>query len=214
MRILFINSVCGIRSTGRIVTDLAKAYLAQGDEVKIAYGREGVPPQFREITYRIGTEHDVKIAALKARILDNEGFNAVRATKRLTRWAEQFDPDVLWLHNLHGYYLNIEELFQWIKSRPQMQVRWTLHDCWAFTGHCAHFTMANCCRWQTQCQNCEQTWQYPKSVLKDNSKENFRRKHAAFCGVNNMILITPSYWLADLVKESFLNGIRIRPYMS
>ena len=204
MRVLFINSVCGIRSTGRIVTDLAMDYMAQGHEVKIAYGREDVPARFREMAYRIGTEWDVRVAALKARIFDNEGFNAIRETKKLTEWAEQYDPDVVWLHNLHGYYLNIEELFRWIKSRPQMRVRWTLHDCWAFTGHCTHFTMANCTRWKECCKACVQTRQYPKSVFKDNSKENFRRKCAAFCGVKNMTLITPSYWLADLVKQSFL----------
>lgn len=204
MRILFINSVCGVRSTGRIVTDLALQFLAQGDEVRIAYGRYCAPEQFREISYRIGTEHDVRVAALKARIFDNEGFNALCNTKRLTEWAENYDPDVVWLHNLHGYYLNIEELFRWIKSRPQMQVRWTLHDCWAFTGHCAYFTIANCTCWKECCQDCPQTMQYPKCIFKDNSKENFRRKRAAFCDVKHMTLITPSYWLASLIKQSFL----------
>lgn len=204
MRVLFINSVCGIRSTGRIVTDLAMDYIAQGHEVKIAYGRGDVPAQFQDMVYRIGTEWNVRVAALKARIFDNEGFNAIRETRKLTAWAQRYDPDVVWLHNLHGYYLNIEELFRWIKSRPQMQVLWTLHDCWAFTGHCAHFTMAGCTRWKTHCQNCCQTRVYPKSAVKDNCKENFIRKRAAFCGVKNMTLISPSRWLGDLVKQSFL----------
>lgn len=204
MRILFINSVCGIRSTGRIVTELAMEYMAQGNEVRIAYGRETAPEQFRDISHRIGTQWDVDVAALKARIFDNEGFNAVRETKKLIEWAQQYDPDVLWLHNLHGYYLNVELLFQWIKSRPRMQVRWTLHDCWAFTGHCTHFTIADCTRWKEHCKACKQTGKYPKSICTDNSDENFRRKRAAFCGVKNMTLITPSHWLADLVKQSFL----------
>ena len=204
MKVLFINSVCGIRSTGRIVTDQAKIYMAQGHEVKIAYGRETVPAEYKALAYRIGTEPSVKINGLMARLLDNEGFGALRQTRSFLKWAEEYDPDVLWLHNLHGYYLNIELLFRWIKSRPQMQVRWTLHDCWAFSGHCAHFDYVGCWRWKTQCGNCPQKKTYPASMIADRSAENYRRKKNAFCGVKNMTLITPSNWLADLVKQGFL----------
>lgn len=204
MKILFINSVCGIRSTGRIVTDLAEEYIAQGHRVRIAYGREHVPEKYRTISYRIGTEASVRVNALTARLLDNEGFNCTAQTKAFIKWANSYDPDVVWLHNLHGYYINIELLFQWIKSRPNMQIRWTLHDCWAFTGRCAYFSWVGCSKWKEQCHCCSQLNAYPKSFFKDNSKENFTRKRAAFCGVQNMQLITPSQWLADLVKQSFL----------
>lgn len=204
MKILFINSVCGIRSTGRIVTDLAEEYMAQGHQVRIAYGREQVPEKYRTISYRISTDAMVWINALKARLLDNEGFNCIAQTKKFINWANSYDPDVVWLHNLHGYYINIEFLFNWIKSRPHMQIRWTLHDCWAFTGHCAYFSWAGCSKWKEQCHCCSQLNSYPKSIFRDNCKENFCRKRAVFCGVQNMQLITPSQWLADLVKQSFL----------
>lgn len=204
MKVLLINSVCGVRSTGRIVTELAEQYMAQGHEVKIAYGRERTPEQYQAITYRIGTDLDVKMNGLKVRVFDNEGFNAQRQTQAFLKWAEMYDPDVVWLHNLHGYYLNIEQLFQWIKSRTHMEIRWTLHDCWAFTGHCAHFSLVKCERWKTACCQCSQTKEYPKSIFSDHSAENYRRKREAFCGVENMTLVTPSYWLADLVKQSFL----------
>ena len=206
MRILFINSVCGIRSTGRIVTDLAEKYLAQGHEVRIAYGRESVPDKYRTIAYRIGTEPEVRRNGLTARLLDNEGFNGARATDRFLQWAEAYDPDVLWLHNIHGYYIQVERLFRWIKSRPHMAVRWTLHDCWAFTGHCAHFAYVGCDKWQTGCQSCPQKNEYPKAMLWDHSVENYRRKREAFCGVQNMTLIVPSEWLAGLVRQSFLRA--------
>lgn len=209
MKILFVNTVCGIRSTGRIVTDLAQEFMAQGNEVRIAYGREKVPAQFQHLAYRIGTEMDVRFAALCARIFDNEGFNAIRQTKKFIKWAERYDPDLIWLHNLHGYYLNVEELFRWIKSRPHMQVRWTLHDCWAFTGHCTYFEMAGCSKWKEHCRNCVQLRQYPASICKDNSSKNFGRKREAFCGVKNMTLITPSHWLADLVRQSFLGEYQV-----
>lgn len=209
MKVLFINSVCGIRSTGRIVTESAEELIKQGHECRIAYGREAVPEKYKKISYRISTDSDVKINGVRARFLDNEGFNAKAQTEKFIEWANNYNPDLLWLHNLHGYYINIELLFDWIKSRPDMKVFWTLHDCWSFTGHCAHFSFVKCDLWKTDCSNCIQHREYPKSILKRNSKENFRRKKEAFRGVKNMTLITPSFWLADLVKQSFLKDYQI-----
>lgn len=204
MKILMINSVCGIRSTGRICTDIAKRYLAEGHEVRIAYGRETVPQEYQSIAVPICTKIDTYMNALKARLFDNEGFNAKRSTKVFLKWAQAYDPDVLWLHNLHGYYINVELLFDWIKSRPHMEVKWTLHDCWAFTGHCPYFTVANCDKWKTVCGDCPQVRCYPGSLGRDRSKENFLQKKAAFIGVSKMTLITPSRWLADLIGQSYL----------
>lgn len=205
MKILMINSVCGIGSTGRICTDLAQEFERDGHEVKIAYGRdENVPEKFRKYAIQIGTPMDVKLHGLRTRILDEHGFGSKRATKKFLKWAEDYKPDLLWLHNIHGYYINVELLFEWIKKHPEMEVKWTLHDCWAFTGHCAYFTMANCNKWQMHCEKCPQKEKYPTSKGLDNSKRNFDRKKRAFTGVKNMTLITPSKWLADLVKQSYL----------
>ena len=207
MRVLLINSVCGIGSTGRICTDLAKEYEANGDTVKIAHGRSGnVPERFEKYAIRIGTDIDVKVHAVYTRITDKHGLASKRTTKRFLEWASKYDPDLLWLHNIHGYYINYEMLFDWIKSRPNMKVNWTLHDCWAFTGHCAYFSFAGCNKWKNECRDCIQKHQYPQSILKDNSLDNFRRKKNAFTGVGNMTLITPSNWLAKLVRESFLGN--------
>ena len=205
MKLLLINSVCGIGSTGKIVTRIADDYIGQGHEARIAYGRsEVIPEQYRAISYRIGSAWDVKIHALSTRLFDNHGFCSNRVTKEFLDWASEYNPDVLWLHNLHGYFINIEMLFAWIKTRPQMQVKWTLHDCWAFTGHCSHFDFCGCMKWKTQCSDCPQTKEYPASYVKDNSANNYARKKQAFTGVKKMELITPSQWLAGLVKDSFL----------
>ena len=204
MKILFINSVCGIRSTGRICTDLASSFEKEGHTVKIAYGRESVPEKYQKYAIRVGSDFGVKKNALACRIFDNDGFSAKRATKKFLEFAEEFDPDILWLHNLHGYYINIEALFAWIKTRPDMQVKWTLHDCWAFTGHCPYFTMADCHKWKDGCFSCPQKKRYPKSYIKGGSKENFARKKKAFTDVANLTIYTPSKWLENLVKESFL----------
>ena len=205
MRILFINSVCGIGSTGRICTDLAKKLEADGHEVKIAYGRSDVvPDQLRKYSVRIGNGVDVKMHALQTRLFDNHGLASKGATKKFLQWVDEYNPDLVWLHNLHGYYINYELLFQWIKSRPGMQVKWTLHDCWAFTGHCSHFTVAKCEQWKNHCSCCPQTHRYPACYGKGAASQNFDRKREAFTGVKNMTLITPSQWLADLVEQSFL----------
>lgn len=205
MKVLFINSVCGIGSTGRICTDLAQQLEAEGNEVKIAYGRKGtVPEQFQKYAVRIGTDFDCKMHAIQTRLFDTHGFGSKHATKEFLKWAEEYKPDLLWLHNLHGYYINVEMLFDWIKKHPEMQVKWTLHDCWAFTGHCSHFTMVKCKQWKSHCSYCSQLRRYPSCFAMSSVSKNFERKRKAFTGVKNMTLITPSKWLADLTRQSFL----------
>lgn len=205
MRILFINSVCGVGSTGRICGELAEQLTEQGHTVKIAYGRQdSVPDRYARFAVKIGTNIGVKVHALLTRITDRHGFYSKQATKRFIDFAEMFDPDVLWLHNLHGYYLNVQMLFDWIKSRPHMRVNWTLHDCWAFTGHCTHFDAVCCEKWKTQCFRCPEKAAYPSSKLLDCSKRNFIDKQRCFTEVSDMSLVSPSNWLASLVGQSFL----------
>ena len=204
MRILEINSVCGIRSTGRIASEIAEKYINEGDQCIVASGRETVPEKCAGYSVRIGGSFDVYSHFALSAVFDSHGFGSKRATKKFLKWADEYDPDMLWLHNIHGYYINIEMLFDWIKKRPDMKVRWTLHDCWAFTGHCTYFSYAGCDKWKTGCGNCPQKKEYPVSFIEDRSSRNFERKKKAFTGVKNMTLITPSKWLAALVKESFL----------
>ncbi len=205
MKVLMINCCCGIKSTGKICTDLALEYERSGHEVKIAYGRDSfVPEQYRKYAVRIGNALDVRIHAVYTRVTDRHGFASRAATRKFLAWADAYDPDVLWMHNIHGYYINIEMLFRWIKTRPNMQVKWTLHDCWEFTGHCSHFEYVGCEKWKTGCYDCPQKKEYPASVLWDSSKWNYEKKKELFTGVRNMTLITPSRWLANLVQESFM----------
>lgn len=204
MKVLFINAVCGTGSTGKICAELAEKYEKDGCEVKIAYGRHAyVPEKYQKYAVRIGSDLDVKLHAVMTRITDRHGLGSKKATKAFLKWAEEFSPDLLWLHNIHGYYINYEMLFDWIKKHPHMEVKWTLHDCWVFTGHCSHFTFVKCYKWQSKCEKCIQKNRYPASFF-DNSENNFLRKKASFTGVKNMTVITPSKWLANLVGKSFL----------
>lgn len=205
MKVLQINSVCGRGSTGRIASDLADVLNAQGHTCKIAYGRDTTPESCREIAVRIGNDWDVCLHGAATRLFDAHGFGSRRATARFLDWVKEYDPDLIHLHNIHGYYLNIELLFDYLK-RAGKPVVWTLHDCWSYTGHCAYYTAADCGRWETaDCSGrCPQLGQYPKCIGRGNSAGNFRRKRAAFIGVPNLTLVTPSRWLAEEVRRSFM----------
>ena len=204
MRVLLINSVCGIGSTGKICGQLAEEFESHGDEVRIAYGRsDTVPDRYKKYAVKIGNKADLYYHAVLTRLDDAQGLGSKEATRKFLKWADSFNPDLLWLHNIHGYYINIELLFAWIKSRPDMQVKWTLHDCWAFTGHCSHFTFAKCYKWKTECNKCPQYRNYPAS-LTDHCTRNYRLKKELFTGIKNCTIIVPSHWLENLVKQSFL----------
>lgn len=209
MKVLQINSVCGIRSTGRIATDLYKTLKDNGHECKIAYGRfvsQNIPLCD---CIKTGSNFDTYLHALLSRLTDKTAFYSKRATRRLIEQIKLYDPDIIHLHNLHGYYINIKLLFDYLASTDK-KVVWTLHDCWAFTGHCPHFDIAHCNKWKTGCRKCPQKSSYPASLIFDNSKNNYLIKKKLFTSVKNMTIVTPSKWLADLTGQSFLNKYPIK----
>lgn len=201
-----MNSVCGTGSTGRIVCDIKQMLKENGDECRIAYGRG-----FFDDPDCVKIENDLvfKAHVFFSRITDRQGFYSTAATRRLARDIEQFNPDIIHLHNIHGYYLDIRVLFEFLKQYNKPIV-WTLHDCWAFTGHCAYFSFAGCEKWKTECSQCPQKNAYPASVLIDNSKKSFNLKKELFTDIDNMQIVTPSNWLNGVVKESFLKKFPVK----
>ena len=202
MKYLFINSVAGFGSTGRIAAEKCRELMAEGHECVLAFGREkanceDVP------TVQIGSSMDFKLHGIRCRLLDDHGFGSKAATRRFLRWVREYDPDVIWLHNIHGYYIHIGLLFDYLRLCGK-KILWTLHDCWAFTGHCAYFDFACCDRWKTGCHDCPQKSAYPASLGRDGSQSNYRKKKALFTGIPGLKLIVPSYWLEKRVKQSFL----------
>ena len=205
-RILFINSVCN-GSTGTICKNLYKAAKEAGHTCCIAYGRGDAPEGFN--TIKIGNQLDIYLHVLKARLFDASGFGSKKATKDLIKQIEEFQPDVIHLHNIHGYYVNIEILFNYLKQHPEIKKIWTLHDCWSYTGHCAYYTYAKCDKWQICCNgNCPNKKEYPQTVF-SNIKSNFNKKKELFSNVENMILVTPSKWLKDEIGKSYLKDYPI-----
>lgn len=208
MKIAQINTVCGNGSVGRITVDIYHALKKEGHEGKIYYGRRTAPENVD--AERFGSTWDMGRHVLGTFFTGTHGFCSKGQTKRLVETLKDYDPDLIHLHNIHGFYLNVEILFDYLKKCGKPVV-WTLHDCWAFTGHCAYFDYAGCEKWKTECFHCPQyRSSYPYALFKDGSRENYERKKVAFVGVERLTLVTPSKWLADLVKQSFLKEYPVK----
>lgn len=202
MRIVEICTNAMSGSVGRIARDISDKLENNGHKVLLCYGRgETVSAKYE--SYRIGNTLDVYSHALMSRLFDSDGKHSKKATKMLIKKLKEFNPDCIHIHCLHGYYINIKILFDYINDN-NIRVVWTFHDCWAFTGHCAYFSIAKCNKWIDGCRNCKQKSEYPSSILLDQSKKNWKLKKFIFSSVNDLTIVTPSLWLANLVKESFL----------
>lgn len=202
MRYVVLNSYAGYGSTGRLAEETCKRLEQEGHTAVLCHGRKKVNCEGIK-TYRIDSPIEVAIHGMIARVFDNQGLNSRFATYRFLKWMDEFKPDVILMNNIHGYYLNYPMLFDYIKKN-NIKVEWTLHDCWALTGHCAHFMAIKCDKWKTQCHNCPEKMAYPTSYVFDNSRNNHVKKKKSFSGVQDLKLVVPSSWLGNLVQESFL----------
>ena len=201
--LLQINAVANSGSTGKIAEDIGKLAIRNGWRSIIAYGRYANPSTSELIQIGDRRGLGVKEHGLETRMLDNHGLASRIATKKFVKQIEEIKPDIIQLHNIHGYYINYKILFECL-SRLDVPIVWTLHDCWAFTGHCAYFDFIGCDKWKSGCYACEAKKTYPTSLLMDRSRRNYEDKKRAFCSVKDMTLVPVSDWLAGLVKESFL----------
>lgn len=203
MRIVQING--GAKgSTGKIMMGIADVARTQGHEVMCASPITTTNRDAGEDCgyYRIGTFNSRRVNVALARITGFNGCFAWFETYKLLKKIDEFKPDIIHLHNLHDSYINLPMLFSYIKKHNVPTV-WTLHDCWAFTGQCPHFTIVKCGKWKTGCYNCPQYKEYPASLY-DNTKKMWQLKKKWFTGVKNMTIVTPSEWLAGLARESYL----------
>jgi len=207
MRILQINTGLNNSSTGKIVNHIGEKIINKGWSSYIAYSRGIVDS--KSVAIKIGNTMDKYYHAFKTRFFDSHGFESTIATKKLIRKIKLINPDIVHLHNLHGYYLNIEVLFRYL-STANFKVIWTLHDCWSFTGHCTHFDYIQCNKWKTACYKCPQKTSYPSSILIDNSKENYIRKKKAILSLGDLVVVPVSRWLHYKVKDSFMCNFQTR----
>lgn len=194
-------------SVGRIAEQIGQVAIANGWKSYITYARNNQPSTSKVI--KIGTKWDIYWHGLQTRLFDNHCRASKNATRKLIKQIKEIKPDIIQLHHIHGYYLNMEILFRYLSS-IDTPIVWIFHDCWSMTGHCAFFSYIKCFKWIEGCNKCPQKKSYPSSMFLDQSKNNYLIKKSLFTSINNMTIVTVSSWLGDLVKKSFFKNHQIK----
>lgn len=203
LKLVQINVASNYSSTGRIVESIGLLAKERGWDVWVVHGPRYANPSGLNTKCTQSALAD-KIHGVESWIFDRHGLGSRCATRKLVKWLEQHSPDIIHLHNIHGYYINYPILFDYLK-RFNGKVVWTLHDCWSFTGHCSYFDFIGCDKWKSGCHDCPQLHTYPKAWKIDNSKRNFELKKKYFTAIKDKLILVPvSNWLDGVVKNSFL----------
>lgn len=206
-KLLQISIEVNSGSVGRIAEQIGERAIKSGWESYITYARNHQPSTSK--TIRIGTKLDVYWHGVMTRLFDTHCLHSTNATKRLVEQIKEICPDVILLHHIHGYFLNMRVLFNYLATL-EIPVVWVFHDCWSFTGHCAYFDSVNCYKWRTGCYDCPAKGEYPASMLWDRSRKNYVEKRELFNSVKDLTIVPVSEWMASLVRESFLGKHKIK----
>lgn len=217
-KLIQINTVCNT-STGKLMGDIQRKANERGYQTLSIVGRRKV---FSDLSCeKIGDGFSFWIHVAINTIFDRQGYGSYFVTKKIVRRLREERPDIIHLHNLHGYYLNLPVLFDYLSKEFEGKVFWTFHDCWPITGHCAHFSAVHCNKWKQGCNRCPNKTVYPISLFWDASRRNYEDKKRMFCSLQNLTIITPSEWMAGWIRESFLgkypvivvnNGINLKTF--
>lgn len=207
MKVVSINTVCN-GSTGKIVGSISSSLIESGEEAFCIYGRRkgyaNIPCK------KIGGFFSFWYHVFLTTVFDLHGHGSYFKTKKIVRELKKLSPDIIHLHNIHGYYINYKVLFNYLKNEYQGRVFWTLHDCLPMTGHCAYFSNVSCEKWKTECHDCPNKKMYPTSLLFDRSRKNYQEKKNLFNGVKDLTIITPSVWLQNIVLSSYLKKYPVK----
>jgi len=202
MKVLRITTEINRSSIGRTTEQLGKLVIAEGWESYIAWGRADGKSESKKI--QIGNKTSVFTHGLLTRLFDLHGYGSYFATKKLVANIKEIKPDIIHLHDIHGYYINLKVLFNFLKDSG-IPVVWSHHDCWAFTGHCAFYSSVDCNKWQTECHHCPLYKDYPGSLFIDNSRKNYRLKKKLFTSLEHLYNVGVSEWISKELNKSFLN---------
>lgn len=208
IKILQINSSANVGSTGRIVEQIGELVLKEGWESYIAYGRYKNPSKSQLIKVGSG-KISQSIHFVLSRLFDAHGLGSYFSTKVFLQKIDEIRPDIVHLHNIHGYFLNYPLLFRYL-SKKNIPIVWTMHDCWSFTGHCSYFDIVNCNKWETGCHHCPAKKNYPQSLWLDRSRYNYELKKELISKLSNITFVPVSDWLGELTKQSFLGKYPIK----
>ena len=200
MKVVQINCLFGTGSTGKICLAISNLLTQHGIENFVLHAFRG---KKRPCGIQYMTLPEIKYQAIKAKIIGNYGFQSKSGTKRLIKELERISPDIVHLHNVHSHNVHLEMLFSYLKAK-KIKTFWTFHDCWAITGYCPHYDMIGCEKWKNNnCKECPQRAQY--SYFFDKAEELYKKKRQLLTDMD-LTIITPSQWLANEVRQSFLKN--------
>lgn len=205
-KLLQINPVVRLNtSTGRIMKEIGELAMASGWESYVAYSgaRDGMPQHSSKLV-PVGDKLDLAGHLAATRLFDRHGLASKRGTKQFIKRIREIDPDVIHIHNIHGYFLNYPMLFEYLKESGK-PVIWTVHDCWLYTGHCYYYSSAGCDKWRTGCGHCPQKRAFPASWFVDRSARNYHDKSQAFGSLDNLTIVPVSEWIRSEMSQSFLS---------
>ena len=212
-RLLQINPVLRLStSTGRIMQEIGELVMQDGWESYIAYGkgRDGILPCQSQIV-PIGNRWSTLWHGMETRLFDRHGLASTQATRKFIKQIEEISPDIIHIHNIHGYFLNYPAFFDYL-SKCGIPVVWTVHDCWLYTGHCYYYSYIGCDKWQTGCNHCPQRGKFPASLFLDRSEQNYADKKAAFTSISKdkLMVVPVSNWIKSEMEKSFLKDYEFR----
>lgn len=210
-KLLQINPVLRIStSTGRIMQEIGELAMQNGWESYVAYGRDS-RGECQSHIIQIGNKWSIYWHGIITRLFDRHGLGSACATKQFIKEIQRITPDIIHIHNIHGYILNYKILFDYL-SKCDIPVIWTVHDCWLYTGHCYYYSFVKCDKWRAQCQQCPQKRDFPASLWLDRSKCNFQDKKKSFTSLprSRMTIVPVSKWIKGEMQESFLKGFDFR----
>jgi len=199
MKIVQINAVHTIRSTGRQVVELCDFYRSKNHECTIAFSiGEKI-----ENTYKIGNSIDRRIHAFLSRLFGNQGYYSKRSTKKFINFLKTYKPDIVHLNNLHANYINLKLLLNYLACHDIPTVI-TLHDCWFYTGKCTHYTLKSCYRWKKSCGNCPQLKTDNVSWIFDRTSKTLNDKKKLINNIPRLAVVGVSRWITSEARQSIL----------
>ena len=212
-KLLQINPVVRVStSTGRIMQEIGELAMRNGWESYVAYskGRDGIRTCASH-TIPVGNKWDTWMHGLETRLFDRHGLASVSATYDFIKQLKEISPDIVHIHNIHGYFLNYPVLFEYL-SKSGIPVVWTVHDCWLYTGHCYYYSYIQCNKWESGCGDCPQKRKFPASWWLDRSARNYQDKQEAFTSMpyGKLTIVPVSDWIRGEMSRSFLKGYPFR----
>lgn len=208
MKKLVIINAIPYGSTGKIVRGIADCAKRQQYEVYTFYSWTKALKKSSEKNIYVGLFWDKALHILLAKITGLNGCFGIVDTYLLINRLKKIKPDVINLHILHCWNINLPMLFNYLK-KEKIKVIWTMHDCWAVTGQCPCFTMVKCNKWINGCYECQQYQNYPGAFV-DQTKLMWKLKRKWFTSIEKMIIVTPSQWLAGIMNQSFLRQYPVK----